>query len=76
MSEYVPDTPYVGRLVCPVCEEVDPLTEITETRWCEAHRPDADGDCDALVGVSTYLAGGAEAEGETCRAWAAWLEHR
>jgi len=68
MSEYVGDTPMLGRRVCPACEpDADPSREILDVMWCEPHTPGRAGLDDALAPVWAYPSGGAEAGGEDNR---------
>ena len=60
------ETPCVARAYCPRCEpEADPIGEVLNVRWCEAHAPARDGLDDHAVshGASPSLtieAGGAD----------------
>lgn len=77
MTDYIPDTPAVGRMYCPGCEpEVDPTREILDVRWCESHSPVSEGLDDAIAGASTYLSGSVEAGGEGNRRWCEILHRR
>lgn len=68
MSEFIPDTPMLGRVFCPACEpDADPTREILDVRYCEYHQPKPEGADDALAGPSSYLSGGADVDPETCR---------
>lgn len=68
MSDFLNDTPMLARHVCPGCEpEADPTREIVDTRWCSAHAPREGGSEDAQVTSQSWMTGGAEADGETCR---------
>jgi hypothetical protein len=70
MTDFIADTPSVGRMYCPGCEpEVDPISEILDVHWCERHSPHGEGLDDAMVGATTYLSGGVEAGGEDNRRW-------
>lgn len=65
MSDWLPDTPAVGRAYCPGCEPgADPSREILDVRWCESHYPPRDGADDEIVVAAAYLSGSAEAGGE------------
>src|SRR5687768_10256819 len=58
MSDYIPDTPAIGRMYCPGCEpEVDPMREILDVRWCESHAPKGTGLDDAMTGASLSISG-------------------
>ena len=72
MSEYIAETPRIGRDVCPVCEPaVDEIAEIVDVRYCDAHMPARDGCDDArVVADGSTLSGAAEMDPETCRAFA------
>lgn len=71
------DTLYVAAHWCPGCApDRDPVREILEVRYCETHRPEAEGSDDARVAGTAYLSGSAEAGGDDGnRAWYAFL-HR
>ena len=65
MSDWLPDTPCLGRYYCPGCEpEADPTREILDVRHCERHNPVRDGADDEIVVAAAYLSGSAEAGGE------------
>jgi hypothetical protein len=61
----------VARLYCPGCEVADPLTEILDVHWCDAHRPSDRGVEDDGVFLLMPLSGSAEAGGEENRRWCA-----
>lgn len=68
MSDFLNDTPMVGRVVCPTCEpEADPLTEVLDTRYCHRHEPARHGDADAEV-TQGWISGTAES-GEDNAKW-------
>jgi hypothetical protein len=70
VTEFLPDTPPVARCYCPGCEpDADPVLEILDVRWCEAHVPARDGADDAVVTASAFLSGSAEAGGADNRRW-------
>lgn len=70
MSEYVQDTPSLGRFYCPACEpEADPTAEVLDVRYCESHAPLRDGADDVLVGAAAYISGSSEAGGDDNRRW-------
>ncbi len=75
MSDYLADTPYVGRAFCPTCEpDVDPLAEIVESRYRYLHAPATSGADDAGVRLEPISSGGGEAHGADCRAFANFLK--
>jgi hypothetical protein len=67
VSDYIPETPYMGRQWCPVCEpERDPSREILDTRWCGRHEPSREGTADDGVPKSEgYMSGAHEAGGDS-----------
>jgi hypothetical protein len=70
VTEFVPDTPSLARCYCPGCEpDADPLLEILDVRWCEAHVPPRDGMDDGVVVANAFLSGSAEAGGDDNRRW-------
>lgn len=70
MSDYLPDTPVVGRAYCPGCEpDADPSREVLDTRWCEKHAPTREGKDDDVIRSSAYLSGSAEAGGVENATW-------
>lgn len=65
MSDWLPDTPALGRSYCPGCEpESDPCREILDVRWCERHEPGRAGQDDDIVTSAAYLSGSGECGGE------------
>lgn len=76
MSDYSRDTPSLGRSYCPGCEpDTNPLCEILDTRWCDAHLPDREGPDDRIVDANTYLVGSTEC-GDGNAAWCAFFHGR
>jgi len=70
MTDYMRDTPSLGRVYCPGCEpEADPTSEILDVRWCESHALLHDGLDDGLVNATSYLSGSVEAGGDDNRRW-------
>lgn len=70
MTDFLTDTPVVARSYCPGCEpDTDPVREILDVRWCDAHTPARDGPDDAVVASDAYLSGSAEAGGDVNRRW-------
>jgi hypothetical protein len=68
VTDYLTDTPRVGRDYCPSCEpNADPAREILDVRWCESHTPNRDGVDDEAVTAAAYLSGTAEAGGDDNR---------
>lgn len=66
----IQETVRLGRVYCPGCEpDADPLREILDVRRCDSHPLPEQGDCDGLVVSSMYLAGSAECEGPSNKAW-------
>jgi len=64
------------RAYCPGCEpHADPLSEILDVRWCDAHVPVRAGADDALATARGTTYSNAEAGGEDNRRWCA-LIHR
>src|SRR5205809_137384 len=54
VTEFVAETPALGRSFCPGCEpDADPTLEILDVRWCDAHLPHRDGSDD---GTSRFSA--------------------
>lgn len=77
MTDFLTDTPVVARSYCPGCEpEADPVAEILDVRWCDAHTPARDGSDDAIVASDAYLSGSAEAGGDVNRRWCELLHPR
>jgi len=77
VSEYIPDTPSVGRPYCPACEpDADPTLEILDVRWCESHLPGREGADDAIVSTAAYLSGTVEAGGDDNRRWCELFHRR
>ena len=75
MTDFLADTPAVGRVVGPTCEpDADGLTEILDTRYCSTHELRTGGVDDGAV-VYAFISGGGEAGGEDNRAFCA-LIHR
>ena len=68
------DTGDEARYYCPGCQEA-PEGRLATTRWCDSHAPSREGADDGRVGDGLPLTGTAEADGQTCRAWAKLL-HR
>lgn len=63
------ETPNVARCYCPECEpNADPLKEILDVMWCEAHRPGTRGSEDVFVVSDTYVSGTGEC-GEDNQKW-------
>lgn len=76
MTDYLTETPVVARAYCPGCEpDADPVREILDVRWCDAHAPTREGLDDGVVTSEAYLSGSAEAGGEVNRRWCELL-HR
>jgi hypothetical protein len=70
VSEYLAASPVVARSWCPGCEpSADPLIEILDVHYCDAHTPDRDGAADAIVPSEIILTGSSEAGGEANRIW-------
>ncbi len=76
MSDFVPDTPVIGRTYCPACEpEADPLSEILETRYCALHGVAIEGSEDSGVVALAYMSGSQEAGGHDNARWCEFI-HR
>lgn len=60
-------TPDLSRRVCPGCEPLVEIREITETGWCLSHAPTLSGSADAEVPPG-YALGIGDAEAADCRA--------
>ncbi len=76
VTEYIAETPALGRAFCPGCEPgADPTREILDVRWCDTHLPGRDGADDATVRSDAFLSGSAEAGGDANRLWCQLL-HR
>jgi hypothetical protein len=59
-----------GRSHCPGCEpRADPMREILEFQWCEAHAPSRDGLDDGRVHFDAQGTSSDEAGGEDNRRW-------
>ena len=75
MTDFLADTPFVGRHWCPSCEpDADPIRETLETRYCSTHEQRTGGTDDGAVAF-TFLGGNTEAGGEGNRLLCDWL-HR
>src|SRR5262249_14950289 len=58
VTEFVAETPALGRSFCPGCEpDADPTLEILDVRWCDAHLPHRDGTEDPTVRSEAFLSG-------------------
>jgi hypothetical protein len=69
LSDYAPDTPYLGERYCPQCEpNRDPTREILEPVPCSEHAA-MPGTADDIVIASHYLSGSAESGGDENRRW-------
>lgn len=69
MTDFLADSPSVGRFYCPGCETTaDPLTEVLDVRWCADHAPVTTGAADGEVAMG-WISGGQEAGGEDNRRW-------
>jgi hypothetical protein len=74
---HVVETRSVARSYCPGCEpEADPVSEILDVGWCDAHNPTVDGLEDAKVIARAYPTGSAEAGGEPNRAVCAFVHRK
>jgi len=70
VTEFIADAPIVARSYCPGCEpDADPLAEILDVRWCDAHAPARDGSDDNSVSCEGFMSGSAEAGGDANRRW-------
>ncbi|HEV8583430.1 MAG TPA: hypothetical protein VGT02_00515 [Methylomirabilota bacterium] len=77
MPDDIRDTPTLGRSYCPGCEpDADPLAEILDVRWCDAHPPANLGLDDGLVTATAHLLGSVEAGGDDNRRWCEILHRR
>lgn len=70
MSEYLDETPYMARRVCPGCEpEADPVREILEVSRCMFHQAPTAGLDDASVPAGFLGSGNTgDSDGADCRA--------
>jgi hypothetical protein len=60
----------VTRPYCPTCEPAaDPIRELLDVRWCEAHLPARDGLDDQQAQFETSGLANTEATGEDNRRW-------
>ena len=76
MTDFPTEKPLVARAYCPGCEPgADPLREILDVHWCDAHVPCRAGPDDVLATAQGTAYGGAEAGGDDNRRWCA-LIHR
>jgi len=76
VTDFPTEKPLVARAYCPGCEPgADPLGEILDVRWCDAHMPCRAGPDDVLATAQGTAYGGAEAGGDDNRRWCA-LIHR
>lgn len=70
MNEYLPDSPNMAIFYCPSCEpDRDPLAEILDIRWCDAHIPQRYGNADEEVGPLPFMNGSDESGGDYNRRW-------
>lgn len=70
MTEFIADAPVIARSYCPGCEpDADPVREILDVRWCDAHAPARDGSDDNSVSCEGFMSGSAEAGGDANRRW-------
>ena len=76
LTDFPTEKPLVARAYCPGCEPgADPLREILDVHWCDAHMPCRAGPDDVLATAQGTAYGGAEAGGDDNRRWCA-LIHR
>lgn len=76
MSEFLSDTPMVGRHVCPGCEpDLDVMAEVVDLRYCHHHEPVRAGDADTEV-TQGWISGTQDAGGEDNRAWCDLLHRK
>ena len=76
MTDDLPDSPIVTEARCPTCHpDLDFTDGLYEVHYCDLHPPDRAGAADHAVDTSVYVGSGAEAGGESNRAWCALL-HR
>jgi hypothetical protein len=77
MTDVRSDAPPVARPYCPGCEpDADPIRDLLDVRWCDAHVPARDGPDDAAVATDRYLSGSDEAGGAANRRWCELLHRR
>src|SRR5256886_15497886 len=70
VTEFVAETPALGRSFCPGCEpDADPTLEILDVRWGDAHLPHRDGSDVGTARSAAFLSGSAEAAGAGDRPW-------
>lgn len=70
MTDIPAGAPQVGRAYCPACEPAaDPIREILDVRWCEAHAPTRDGVDDGNVRLDAFGVSNGEGGGEDNRRW-------
>jgi hypothetical protein len=70
VTDFPAEKPTVARPYCPGCEPLaDPLLEILDVHWCDAHLPARGGLDDVLATARGITYGSAEAGGEDNRRW-------
>jgi len=70
VTDFPAEKPPVARVYCPGCEPLaDPLQEILDVHWCDAHLPARGGLDDLLATARGVSYGSAEAGGEDNRRW-------
>ncbi len=70
MTDFPTEKPPVARAYCPGCEpSADPLLEILDVHWCDAHSPCRAGSDDVLATARGTAYGSAEAGGDDNRRW-------
>lgn len=70
MTDFPTEKPLVARAYCPGCEpHADPLVEILDVHWCDAHSPCRAGPDDVLATARGTAYGSAEAGGDDNRRW-------
>src|SRR5262245_66060535 len=70
VTDFPAEKPPVARAYCPGCEPgADPMLEILDVHWCDAHSPCRAGPDDVLATARGTANGSAEAGGDDNRRW-------
>jgi len=77
VTDFPVEKPPVARAYCPTCEpDADPMQEILDVHWCDAHSPCRAGVDDILATARGTAYGSAEAGGDDNRRWCELIHGR